>query len=67
MRASIRLLVALVALALLVPAAPTAAQAEQRCFPETGQCIAGPIRSYWERSGGLAVFGFPITPQSVEL
>ena len=67
MRASIRLLVALVALALLVPAATTAAQAEQRCFPETGQCIAGPIRSYWERSGGLAVFGFPITPQSVEL
>jgi hypothetical protein len=67
MRASLRLLVALFALALLSPVAPTGAQADQRCFPETGQCIAGPIRAYWERSGGLAVFGFPVTPQSVEL
>lgn len=41
---------------------PAAAQGE-RCFPETGICISGPIRAYWERNGGLAVFGFPIRPQ----
>jgi DNA/RNA endonuclease G (NUC1) len=37
-----------------------------RCFPETGYCIDGAIRTYWERNGGLAVFGFPLTPQSNE-
>lgn len=43
------------------------AQTDERCFPETGFCIAGPIRNFWERNGGLAVFGFPITPQQEEL
>ena len=33
--------------------------AEQRCFPETGFCIDGKIRAFWEKNGGLAVFGFP--------
>ena len=42
------------------------AQASARCFPETGYCIAGPIRDFWERNGGLMVFGFPITPQQSE-
>jgi hypothetical protein len=53
---------------LLLALAPIAAHAQpdQRCFPETGQCIAGPIRAYWERNGGLAVFGFPITAQAAE-
>jgi DNA/RNA endonuclease G (NUC1) len=39
---------------------------DQRCFSETGQCIHGPIRAYWERNGGLAIFGFPITTQRAE-
>jgi hypothetical protein len=51
--------------------APTQAlaQSQERCFAETGYCIAGPIRTYWERNGGLPVFGFPIsslTTESVE-
>jgi hypothetical protein len=45
-------------------AAPSvAAQTDQRCFPETQQCIQGRFRQYWEQNGGLAVFGFPITAQ----
>jgi hypothetical protein len=53
---------------LLLPAtAGTAhAQAGRRCFPETGYCIAGRIREFWERNGGLPVFGYPITPQQTE-
>ena len=39
---------------------PTRAQ-DQRCFPETGQCISGNIRAFWQNNGGLAVFGYPIT------
>ncbi len=42
-----------------VPPQPT----DSRCFPETGFCIAGPIRTYWEQNGGLPVFGYPITAQ----
>jgi endonuclease G len=45
---------------------PETPPADQRCFPETSQCIAGPIRSFWERGGGLPVFGFPITAQARE-
>lgn len=43
-----------------------AAQQAERCFPETGFCIGGTIRSYWERNGGLAVFGYPISAQRLE-
>jgi dipeptidyl aminopeptidase/acylaminoacyl peptidase len=34
-------------------------QQQSRCFKETGQCIGGRFREYWEQNGGLAVFGFP--------
>ena len=56
-------------LAVIMPmAAPMSAQAQsgERCCPETNQCIAGPIRAYWERNGGLPIFGYPITPQRME-
>jgi len=36
-------------------------RADQRCFPETGFCIDGRIREFWEQNGGLAVFGYPIS------
>jgi hypothetical protein len=49
----------------IVPIA--AAQGDQRCFPETNQCISGRIREFWEQNGGLPVFGFPITDQHEEL
>jgi sortase (surface protein transpeptidase) len=53
---------------LLALFAPGAAQAQTspRCFPETGYCITGRIREYWERNGGLSVFGFPLTPLQQE-
>jgi Tol biopolymer transport system component len=56
----------LIVLAALLPT-PGGAQESQRCFPETGHCISGPIRAYWERNGGLPVFGYPISPLKVEL
>jgi hypothetical protein len=45
---------------------PAQAQSGERCFPETGYCISGPIRAYWESNGGLPVFGYPITVQRTE-
>jgi hypothetical protein len=42
----------------------TPAYATTRCFDETGYCIDGAIRTYWEAHGGLAVFGLPIGAQT---
>jgi len=64
--ATITLSLLLIVLATLMPTL-SAAQASERCFPETGYCISGPIRQYWERNGGLPVFGYPISPLKVEL
>jgi polysaccharide biosynthesis protein PslG len=67
-RISHPLLLLAATLALLaVPLGLGQAQAVQRCFPETGFCIAGRIRSFWEGNGGLPVFGYPTTPQREEL
>jgi hypothetical protein len=43
--------------------APGYAQSNERCFLETGYCINGRIREYWEQNDGLRVFGLPIGPQ----
>lgn len=40
---------------------PAYAAPGELCFKETSQCISGRFREYWERNGGLAVFGLPIT------
>jgi heat shock protein HslJ len=50
------------ALAALNPASARA-QAGERCFSETGFCISGTIRAYWEQNGGLPVFGLPLGPE----
>ena len=42
------------------------AQQNERCFPETGVCISGRMREFWEQNGGLAVFGLPLAPQQQE-
>lgn len=46
---------------------PLTTSAQQpRCFIETGFCIEGVIRTYWEQNGGLPVFGYPTTELRVE-
>jgi hypothetical protein len=37
-----------------------------RCFAETDQCLRGLFLQYWDSHGGLAQFGFPITPELTE-
>ena len=61
-RQFIVLLLALGIVATIVPV-PVRAQTAERCFPETGYCISGRIREYWESQGGLRVFGYPIGAQ----
>jgi hypothetical protein len=50
-----------------VPSNAATAQTTERCFTETGFCIVGRFRAYWEQNGGLAVFGYPITEARREL
>ncbi len=35
-------------------------------FAETGHGLGGVFRQYWERNGGLAQFGYPITGELIE-
>jgi hypothetical protein len=57
------LTLALLALSAIVPGRDAAAQTAERCFSETGFCISGRIREFWEQNGGLPVFGYPIGAQ----
>ena len=61
-------LVLLVLLALGVAAMPERAQAQSsapRYFPQTGHYLRGAFRSFWERSGGLGIFGYPVTEEYI--
>jgi len=59
---SLVLVVAMLALTMLVGILPQRVSAQDsRCFSETGYCISGSIRLYWEQQGGLSVFGYPVT------
>jgi len=54
-------------LPLVIPALPVAAAPDQRCFAETGQCIAGRFLAYWDANGGLGRNGYPLTPERREV
>jgi thermitase len=42
------------------------AAAGARYFPETGHSLRGTFRAYWEKHGGLPIFGFPISEEFTE-
>src|SRR5690349_4604964 len=65
MRRAYCLYAMLLAALLITPAAPLAAA--PRCFPEVAgisACIDDQIRLFWERNGGLPVFGYPLEAAS---
>jgi hypothetical protein len=35
-------------------------------FPETRHTLGGPFRKFWEETGGLAVYGYPISEEIME-
>jgi hypothetical protein len=61
-----RLLLAALCLLALLPSAAFA-QTGERCFPETGFCISGQFRWYWETGGGIPLVGYPITAVTTEI
>jgi spore germination protein len=44
-----------------------ASTADRFYFPETGHSLAFGFKQFWERSGGLMVFGYPLTEEFDEL
>jgi hypothetical protein len=53
------------ALASLIAPQTLQAQSAQQCFdvPGISDCIRGRFLEYWRDNGGLAVFGYPISPE----
>jgi len=49
------------------PAIPPLNGCSGRLFSETNHCLTGYFKSYWEKNGGLAQFGFPITDATNEV
>jgi thermitase len=49
------------------PIPPFAGDANRAYFPETGHSLGGEFKRYWERHGGLAIFGFPTSEEFVEV
>jgi peptidoglycan-N-acetylglucosamine deacetylase len=45
------------------------AQTDSYCtfYPQTGHRLCGGFRAYWERFGGLAIYGFPISEEFREV
>jgi hypothetical protein len=48
-------------------AAPRTPSPDVRYFAETGHTLAFGFKTFWERSGGLPVFGYPLTEEFTEL
>ncbi|MEO8284823.1 MAG: glycosyl hydrolase [Chloroflexota bacterium] len=63
--ASIFLLV-LACLPLSRPATPTHAQAEGRLYPETGYTLASEFVAFYDKHGGVPLFGYPVTEARTE-
>ncbi|NTW01093.1 MAG: hypothetical protein HGA19_07235 [Oscillochloris sp.] len=43
--------------------APTASTSSVRYFSETGHTLRGTFKRYWDRRGGLAIFGYPLSEE----
>jgi peptidoglycan/xylan/chitin deacetylase (PgdA/CDA1 family) len=39
---------------------------QERYFPETGHTVTGRFLRYWNRFGGLPVFGYPLTDEMID-
>lgn len=61
----IAIILLFVSLGSTVSAAPPD-QTTSRTFPQTGQTVAGEFLTFFDKNGGVAIFGYPITGEIVE-
>jgi hypothetical protein len=48
------------------PIPPFPSTADRAYFPETGHALGAGFKGFWERNGGLATFGYPLTEEFTE-
>lgn len=65
-RAPMRLLLLAIVLAAGLPAAPAQAATELAYVSATGHYMRGAFRDFWDKNGGLANFGYPITEEYID-
>src|SRR5215210_1738224 len=59
-------LMAVVIAVMSLPRTPADAQVNSRTFSETGKTVQGSFLDYWQRNGGLAQQGLPISGELQE-
>jgi mono/diheme cytochrome c family protein len=47
----------------LAPVAAVPSTPDRAYFPQTQHTVAGAFKTFWERNGGLAIFGYPISEE----
>lgn len=48
------------------PIAPFTSTSAKTYYPQTGHSLGGVFKTYWEKNGGLAQFGYPWTEEFIE-
>jgi hypothetical protein len=61
------LLFLVVSLFAAVQASAAPGSSRSRYFPQTGHTVSGVFLDYWERYGGLYIFGYPITDEFMDV
>jgi hypothetical protein len=49
------------------PLGPRPSTPDRYFFPDVGHTLGGVFKSYWDRNGGLSIFGFPISEEFQEI
>lgn len=65
-RWAVSLLVLVAGLLLGAMPAPAAEAQSKAYFPQTGHFLGGAFRAYWERNGGVEIFGYPVSEEFVQ-
>lgn len=65
-RRALHALIAVLAIMSALPLMPVQAATEPLFVTATGHYVRGVFRDYWDKNGGLAIFGYPITDEYID-
>jgi hypothetical protein len=46
---------------------PSATPTDRLYYPQTGHTLGGPFQRFWQQTGGLAIYGYPISEEITEV
>ena len=65
-RPALNMLIAALAIMAALPLVPVHAATEPLFVTATGHYVRGVFRDYWDKNGGLPIFGYPITDEYID-